>query len=353
MTRLGEPARVAGRWFGSDNHSGAHPEVLAALVRANGGHVRGYGADPETIALEEIVRHHFGRQARGFPVFGGTGGNVVALAALTGRWEAVVCADVAHVNTDEGAGPEHAAGVKLVPVAAPDGKITPTALSGVLAGRQTVHQGRLAVLSLTQATELGTVYTADEVAALAELAHAHGLTVHIDGARLGNAAAALGTSLADTSLESGADVVTVGGTKNGLAFGELVVTNDQAMADRVERARKGLAQLASKQRFIAAQLIALYGGDLWHQLASAANSAASMLAARLAAVPNIRIAYPVEANAVFLRVSDRLRHLLEIEFAAQTFSIHGPTVRLICSWDTTAADVDRLVTLLAASGESS
>jgi threonine aldolase len=319
-------------------------------VAANGGHAGGYGADPQTVALDEVVRHRFGTQAVGFPVFGGTGANVVALAALTGRWQAIVCADIAHVNTDEGAAPEHAAGVKLVPVPAPGGRITTDALAEVLADRQTVHQSALRVLSLTQASELGTVYTPDEIAALADLAHAHGLLVHVDGARLANAAAALGASLADVSLAAGADVVCVGGTKNGLAFGELVVTGDQRLADRVERARKGLAQLASKQRFLAAQLVALYGGELWHELAVAANRAAADVAAQLAPVPGVRIAYPVEANAVFLRVPDALRRGLAEQFGAQTFFVAGPLVRLVCSWDTTPGDVQRLVAFCRSPG---
>jgi threonine aldolase len=338
---------IGWRGFGSDNQSGVHPKVFDAMARANLGHVGGYGADPYTAALADVVAQHFGADALGFPVFSGTGSNVVALSAFAGRWQSVICAECAHIVTDEGASPEQSAGLKLIQVPAPSGKMSPQDVAEAISRLRTIHQSAPAVLSISQSTELGTLYRLDELRVLVELAHAHGLAVHLDGARLPNAAAALGLSMGALSTELGIDVVSLGGTKNGLMFGEVVVVADSAAAPLVARARKGLAQLGSKQRFAAAQLIELYGTALWSELASHANAQAAELAAMLTRFDSVRLAYPVEANAVFLHAPAAVGAALAEGFGCQTFVVPERVVRVMCSWDTTSDDVCAVVDVVA------
>jgi threonine aldolase len=330
---------VTRRGFGSDNQSGVHPRVLEAIAAANLGHVSGYGNDPYTEKLGEVVATTFGPGSVGLPVFSGTGSNVVALAAFSGRWQSVICAESAHIMTDEGGAPEQSGGLKLIGVPTVDGKLDPAAVLAAIGRLRTIHQSAPAAVSISQSTELGTVYHPDEVRALADLAHEHGLILHIDGARLPNAAAALGMTMGQLSTGLGADVVSLGGTKNGLMFGEMVVVADPGATALVARARKGLAQLGSKQRFASAQLLELYGTRLWSELATHANARATELAAGLSGLDQVEIAYPVQANAVFLRAPQAVGEALAQRFGCQTFVVPEPLVRLMCSWDTTAADV--------------
>jgi threonine aldolase len=339
-TPLHDPAR---RGFGSDNQSGAHPAVLEAMVTANLGHVRGYGADPYTEALGAWARSEFGAGAAVFPVFGGTGANVVGLAGTTGRWQSVLCADSAHITTDEGNAPEQSAGLKLVPVPSVGGKLTPERVVAVLDTLRPLHHGAGAVVSLTQSTELGTVYTPDELAALTATAHSRGLRVHVDGARISNAAAFLGVSLRALTSDVGVDVLSLGGTKNGLAFGEAVVVLDPTAAPGVVTARKGLTQLGSKLRFLSAQLLALYGGGLWLELAGQANLRAAQLADGLLAVPGVTLVQPVQSNVVLVQAPAGVEALLAERFGCQRFTVPVPAVRLVCSWDTTQDDVDAVL----------
>ena len=327
------------RGFGSDNQSGVHPRALAAIGRANLGHVGGYGADPYTDELQAVLAGHFGANVTGLPVFSGTGSNVVALAAFSGRWQSVICAESAHIMTDEGGAPEQSGGVKLIPVPVRDGKLTPDGVDEAIGRLRTIHQSAPAVVSISQATELGTVYTPSEVAELTELAHAHGLAVHVDGARLANAAVALGEPMGALTTDLGVDVVSLGGTKNGLMFGEVVVVADPELVPLVARARKGLAQLGSKQRFAAAQLVELYGTELWSELAGQANRCAAELADLIGDFEDVSVAYPVQANAVFLYAPDVVAAALARDFACQTFVVPDRTVRLMCSWDTNAGDL--------------
>ena len=337
------------RGFGSDNHSGVHPEVLAAIAEANSGHAHAYGDDPWTARAVAAIRGQLGEGAQVALVFNGTGANVVALSALCWPWESVVCPESAHINTDECGAPEHIADVKLVPVVTPDGKLTPELVDPHLTGFGFEHHAQPRAISISQATELGTVYSAGELRALADCAHEHGMMLHVDGARLANAAVGLGCSLHEIVREAGVDALSLGGTKNGALGAEAVVLFGDAASDDVRYMRKQSAQLASKMRFVAAQMIALYEGDLWARLASHANAMAARLAEG-AEKRGVRIAYPVGANEVFAELpADRVRGLAE-RFHFYTWQEGRPggftQVRWVTSWDTTEADVDALLEAL-------
>ena len=334
------------RSFLSDNASGAHPAILQAITDANTGHAGAYGADPWTAALADRISEHFGSRARAFPVFNGTGANVAAVAATTRPHQAVICAAGAHLDIDECGAPERIAGVKLLTVAPDHGKLTPSLLTdGVDWTRvDDEHSSQPALLSISNATEVGTVYTAAETSALADFAHSHGLLRHIDGARLANAAASLDTSLAALTTDAGADVVSFGGTKNGLLLGEAVIFLRPEHAAGFDFVRKQTTQLASKMRFISAQLDTLLADRLWLENARNANAMAKALAEALTAVEDIELAHPVEANGVFPRMPGPL--ISELEFDAEgnrafhVWDPRGRVARFMCSWDTTRADID-------------
>jgi threonine aldolase len=285
--------------FASDNYAGVHPAFLAAISAANDGFAPAYGDDDWTSAFQARAREVFG-DVDAFPVFNGTGGNVTALATVMQPFEAVICAETAHINADECGAPERFAGCKLVDLPTDDGKLTPAHVHGALLGRSDQHHVQARVVSITQPTELGTVYTLAETAALAEAAHAAGLLLHVDGARLTNAAAGLGVGLREITTDCGVDVLTFGGTKGGLLGGEAVVFFRRDLAERYVFVRKQGMQLASKMRFVSAQLLRLLEGDLWRETAGHANAMAQRLADAAAQVPEVRVAYPVEANAVFV-----------------------------------------------------
>ncbi len=339
MTLLHDPARID---FGSDNYAGAHPEVLAALTEANGGHVTAYGADPYTARLETVLSDSLGRPAQVFPVFNGTGANVLALQSMLPRWGAVLCAETAHINTDENGAPERVGGLKLVAVPTPDGKLTPELVERYGVGVHDEHRAEPGVVSITQSTELGTAYTVDELHAVVDAAHGIGLRVHMDGTRVANAAAALRVSLAALTGEAGIDVLSLGGTKVGTVFGEAVVVLEPAAAEGLKFLRKVDMQLASKMRFASAQLLALYGGDLWLRNATRANTMAARLRAGLEGLAGVEVTRATQANAVFVRLpADLAAHLRErwhfYDWA------HGGEVRLMCAWDTAEHDVDAFV----------
>lgn len=331
------------RGFASDNCSGVHPDVFAALVAANGGHQPSYGADVYTGRLQDVFRTHFGERAAAYPVFNGTGANVVALQAMTTRWGAVICSSTAHVFYDEGGAPEKAGGLKLLGIPGVHGKLSPELIDREAFGFEDEHRAQPQVVSLTQTTELGTAYTAAEIAAIADHAHGLGMRVHLDGARISNAAASLDLPLRAFTTDVGVDVISFGGTKNGLLFGEVVVVLDPAAAPEMLRVRKSAMQLGSKLRFVSAQFEALLTDDLYLRSARHANAMASRLGAGLAAVPGVQVLHPVEANGVFALlppgVSDRLRP----DFAFSTWDSRTGEVRLMTSFDTTEADVDDFV----------
>lgn len=326
------------RGFGSDNHAGVLPEALAALGRVNEGHAPSYGHDPYTEQVEAQLCAEFGDGARAFFVFNGTGANVVTMRALCRPWEGVVCAESAHLNVDEGGAPEWVGGLKLLTLPTADGKLTPDLVRLRLVRFGDEHAVQPKVVSVTQTTELGTLYTPDELRALADLAHEHGLLLHVDGARLTNAAAALGCSLAEAA--AGADAISFGGTKAGLIFGEAVVFTRPELAEPALYLRKQSMQLASKMRFVAAQFEALLEGERWRAAAGHANAMAQRLAERVGAIDGVTITQTVEANVVFAilppGVADRLRQ----DWFFYTWDENTGEVRWMCSWDTTEDDVD-------------
>jgi threonine aldolase len=361
--------------FASDNYAPAHPDVLAALAAASAGHEVSYGDDPWTARLQDAVRDRFGATAVAYPVLTGTGANVVALMAMLPRWGAVVATEHAHLNTDENGAPERVGGVKVLTVPAPDGKLDPSAVERFAPDLGDPHRAQPLVVSLTQATELGTVYTPDEIRAVADAAHALGMRVHLDGSRLANAAAALGVPLRALTTDAGVDVVSFGGTKNGLALGEAVIVLDPSAVDGVEFVRKATMQLASKLRYVSAQLLALFepvgapvaevdeatdADELWLRNARHANAMAARLRAGLEEVvpaaaddgapgpaAGVVLTRRTEANAVFATVPRAAAAALR---ARHRFYDWGPgetrervEVRWMCAWDTTAADVDAFV----------
>ncbi len=334
------------RGFASDNNSGVHPEVLAAIAAANEGHVLAYGDDDYSAAARDRIREHFGESAAAYFVFNGTGANVTAIDALTEPHEAVICTDVAHMNVDECGAPERIAGIKLLQVANTGGKLTPGDVSRWEAHRGDEHAVQPRVVSITQATELGTVYTLEETRAIAGAAHELDIYLHVDGARLANAAESLGASLREVTTDAGVDAVSFGGTKNGMLGGEAVVFLRPELAESFLYTRKQLGQLASKMRFIAAQFDALLTDDLWRRNAEHANGMARRLADAITAIDGVELAHPVEANGVFANLPaapiDRLRDALPAAMPFYVWDETAGTVRLMCSWDTTAEDIDEL-----------
>ncbi|MDO5633473.1 MAG: beta-eliminating lyase-related protein [Micrococcus sp.] len=342
------------RGFASDNYSGVHPEVLAAIVEANGGHQTAYGEDAYTARLAEVVRGHFGEDAQAWPMFNGTGANVVALQSMIPRWGAVVCASTAHIHVDEGGAPEKSAGIKLLTVPTPDGKLTPELIDAEAWGWGDEHRAQPLVVAITQSTELGTLYTPEEIRAITEHAHARGMTVFLDGARLANAAAALDLPLRAFTTDVGVDMLSLGGTKNGALGAEAVVALNPDATTGMTYLRKSQMQLASKMRFVSAQLLALFDGDLHLRTARHANAMARRLHDAVAAgiadgsLPGVELTQQAQVNAVFATlpagVADRLRE----SFRFYDWDEGRGEVRWVCSFDTTEEDVDAFVAALRA-----
>ncbi len=328
------------RGFASDNSATVHPQVLAAIADVNVGHAFGYGHDAFTQRIEALTAGQFGDGARAFLVFNGTAANVLSLRAACRPWGAVICSDSSHLNVDEGGAPEAIAGVKLLTVAGENGKLTPEHAERRIERIGDEHAVQPRVLSLSQCTELGTVYTAQETRALADLAHGHGLIVHMDGARLSNAAAALGCSLSTLTTDVGVDVLSFGGTKNGLLGAEAVVFLTDELAEGFQYLRKQSLQLASKMRYLAAQFEALLTDELWLRCARQANAMAARLAQGVGSVPGVTITRPVQTNAVFARLPPEATAILKEQFAFYTWDESAGEVRWMCSWDTTEEDVE-------------
>jgi threonine aldolase len=324
------------RGFASDNAATIHPEVLAAIERANAGHAFGYGHDESTQAVEAKLKQRFGAAAA-FLVFNGTGANVLSLRAACRPWEGVICAQTAHLNSDECGAPEAIAGVKLLTAPTADGKLTPELVRSLIGHVGDEHAVQARVVSISQSTELGTVYSLAEVQAITEVAHDHGLLVHMDGARLSNAAAALRVELGEAS--AGVDVLSFGGTKNGLMLGEAVVFFDAALTDGVAYLRKQTMQLASKMRFLAAQFDALLTDELWLRCAGHANAMAARLADAVEDLPGVTLTQPVQANAVFAVLPKTATATLLDQFPFYMWDEATGEVRWMCSWDTTEDDV--------------
>ena len=340
------------RGFASDNYSGVHPEVLAALSEANNGHQTAYGDDVYTERLKEVIKEQFSEDAEVFPVFNGTGANVVGLTSMMPRWGAVICSNLAHIHTDEGGAPERVSGLKLFTVEHQNGKLTPESIASQIYGIGDEHRAQPMVVSITQTTEVGTVYTPQEIKAIADYVHSQGLLLHLDGARLWNAAAALGVPFRAFTKDVGVDVLSLGGTKNGLLGAEAIVVLNPEASDGLVYLRKLSMQLASKMRFISSQLLTLFENDLGIRSASHANSMAKRLREGLQAkldsgeISGLRFTNPTMANAVFAsldnQVADRIRS--QVKFYDWERSIGE--VRWMCAFDTTEQDVDRFIDII-------
>ncbi|BBD09922.1 Aromatic amino acid beta-eliminating lyase/threonine aldolase [Desulfovibrio ferrophilus] len=317
------------------------------MAEANAGHCVAYGSDPYTEAAREAFKDVFGPQTEPFFVFNGTGANVSSLAALTRSWNAAICSDCAHINVDECGAPERGAGIKLLAERSVDGKIDPRAIERHLHCLGSEHHSQPVAVSLTQATELGTVYTAKEIKDVADRAHEAGMAVHMDGARLANAAEFLGLGLKELTTDCGVDVLSFGGTKNGLMFGEAVVFLNPEHAETFKYIRKQSMQLHSKMRYIAAQYVALLSGDLWLENARNANAMARLLAKKISSIPGVDVTRPVETNGVFATLAPELIEPLREQFFFYTWDEELPEVRWMCSFDTTEEDVLGFVRTLA------
>ena len=350
MTRIHD---AAVRGFASDNYSGIHPDVLAAIAAANDGHQVAYGEDAYTARLNEVITDRFGDGAEGFPVFNGTGANVVGLQSMLPRWGAVVAASSAHINVDEGGAPERVAGIKLLTVPTEDGKLTPDLVDREAWGWGDEHRAQPLVVSITQSTELGTVYTPAEVRALADHAHGLGMRLHMDGARLSNAAASLGLPLRDFTSDAGVDVLSLGGTKNGAMLAEAIVVLDPEASEGLKFLRKLNMQLASKMRFVSAQLIALYEDDLWLRNASHANAMAARLRAGIeggiadGSIRGVAFSQPTQANGVFATLPAGAADQLRERVRFYDWDAARSEVRWVCSFDTHEDDIDAFVSDMA------
>ncbi|WP_113902857.1 beta-eliminating lyase-related protein [Brevibacterium celere] len=341
------------RNFGSDNWAGAHRQVIDAIVAANVGHTPGYGGDPWTARFEEVVREHFGPDARAFPVFNGTGANVLGLQAALPRWAAVITAASAHINYDETGAPEKVGGLKIIGAPTADGKLDRESIEAAILGRGSEHNAQPLAVSLSQSTEWGTTYRPEEIREIAETAHRLGMILHVDGSRLGNAAAFLGTDLAALTTEAGVDILSLGGTKNGLLGAEAVVVLDPDIGEGMRFLRKMNLQLSSKMRFLSAQLNALYEGDLWRTSAEHANAMARRLGDGLAEAiaagraPGVALVQEIESNVVFAHLPPEVAARARESFAFAPWPLGENIARFMCAFDTTEEDVDALVAVIA------
>ena len=322
--------------FGSDNHAGIHPAVLRAITDANAGDAVAYGADAWTEQATAGLREIFGAD-EAFLVLNGSGANVLGLSLLLRRHEAVICAESAHINTDECGAPEQLVGTKLLTVPSPDGKITPELIAEKLSGRGDDHRSQPGVVALTQSTELGTCYTLAELRKIADFCHVSDLRLYLDGARLANAAASLDCSLAE--LAECADALSFGATKNGAMGAEALIVTRPSLSADAPYLRKQMLQLTSKLRFVAAQFTALLQDDLWRANATHANAMARLLADGAKAVPGIEIVHPVQANAVFARLQPRHIAALQQDWTFHVWDESSHVVRWMTAFNTTEADV--------------
>ena len=334
------------RSFASDNNAGVHPDILKAISAANQGHVVGYGDDAYTHSAQALFKEQLGEDIEVFFVFNGTAANCLSLKALTNSYHAVICAEGAHIYVDECGAPEKFTGCKLVPVPAKNGKLTVEAVQSAYHGVGDEHHVQPKVISITQATEVGTVYRPNEIRALAEFAHDHGMFLHVDGARIANAVAAQGLTLKQATRDLGIDVLSFGATKNGALGAEAVVFFNPELAASFKFYRKQGMQLASKMRFISAQFEALFAGDLLLQNARHANRMAQLLKRESSKIPQVKIIYNVEANGVFAQVPRKAIAKLQKRYFFYVWNESQSVVRWMCSWDTTADDVKQFAGFL-------
>src|SRR5258705_5377598 len=342
MAKSTKPSRS----FASDNNAGVHPKILQAIENANRGHVVAYGDDPFTTAAVAKFREHLGRNVEVFFVFGGTGANVLGLKAATESHHAIICAQTAHINVDECGAPEKFTGCKLIGIVTADGKITVDQIKPLVHEVGFEHHVQPRVISVSQATEMGTVYTPRELQTLAKFPHEHDMLLHVDGARIPNAAAGLNVKLKAITTDSGVDILSFVGAIHGMMYGEAVVFFDRNLARDFKYTRKQGAHLPSKMRFISAQFEVLLSNDLWRQNAQHANRMAQRLATDLGKIPQIRITQKVEANGVFAIVPRKYVPLLQKRYFFYVWNEEISEVRFMTSFDTTEADIADFVALV-------
>jgi len=334
------------RSFASDNNAGVHPQVMESLAAVNRGHVIAYGDDPYTARAVQKFREHFGKDTEVYFVFGGTGANVLGLKAATQSHHAIICAETAHINVDECGAPEKFTGCKLLSLSTPDGKLRTSQMGPLLHGVGFEHHVQPKVISISQATEMGTVYTPRELKRLSTFAHENAMLLHMDGARIANAAASLGVKLRTITKDAGVDILSFGGAKNGMMYGEAVVFFDKNLADDFKYIRKQGTHLPSKMRFISAQFETLLSNDLWRQNAEHANRMAQLLVNELARIPQVRITQNVEANGVFAELPKKYIPVLQKQYFFYVWNEETSEVRFMTSFDTTESDIADFISLL-------
>lgn len=334
--------------FASDNYAGVLPEVMEALQRANIEHARSYGADEITERTKKLFREIFGTDVDVYFVFNGTGANVLSISSTTQSYNSVLCADISHIYNDESAAPETFTGCRFFPLTANEnGKLTTDVVKQRLIRKGDMHYAQTKLLSLTQSTEYGTVYTADEIRSLVDLAHAHDLYVHVDGSRFFNATASLGCSIKEITTDTGIDILSLGGTKSGMMFGEAVVVFNKELSKHIAYKHKQSMQLASKTRFIAAQFEAMLTNDTWKKHAGHANAMAQLLSSSISGYPQVHVTKPVQANGVFAEMPREWNEPLQAAYPFYIWKESTNEARLMCSFDTTTDDIDGFVAIMS------
>ncbi|HOW09725.1 MAG TPA: low specificity L-threonine aldolase [Bacteroidales bacterium] len=334
------------RGFASDNNAGVHPEILKEIESSNAGHALGYGSDSYTRTAEGLFREYLGFDTEVFFVFTGTAANVLGLSSILHSWNSVITAFTAHIEQDECGAPEKFTGCKVLTVDTPDGKINPGMLEKHVHGFGFEHHSQPKVISITQATEMGTVYTPDEIKKLASYAHERGMLLHMDGARIANAAVFLNLPFREFTTFAGVDVLSFGGTKNGMMFGEAICFLKPGLAEGFKYIRKQGMQLASKMRFISAQYIAYFRNDLWKRNAEHSNRMAQMLAERIDCIPGLKITQPVQSNGVFVVMPGEVAEKVSRAYFFYPWNEMISEYRLMTSWDTTPDDIDKFAVIL-------
>ncbi|MBQ7824473.1 MAG: low specificity L-threonine aldolase [Bacteroidaceae bacterium] len=332
------------RSFASDNNSGVHPAVMNAIVKANVDHAVGYGDDPYTDEAVKAVRSVFGNTADVFFVFNGTGANVVALKACTQPFHAIIAAETAHIAVDECGAPVAQTGCLLKEIATTNGKLTPKLIQTRLTGFGEVHHSQPKVVYLAQCTELGTVYTIDEIKRIADFIHGYGMYLHMDGARLANAAVSLGCSLKEMTVDAGVDILSFGGTKNGMMIGESVISFRKELSENLGYIRKQSAQLYSKMRYVSCQFTAYLQNNLWQKNAAHANEMAQKLKNGLEQIAPIEFTQSVDANILLLRLPRKMIPLLQKDYFFYIWNETNDEIRLVTSFDTTQNDIECFLT---------
>jgi len=330
--------------FASDNYAGVLPEMMNALLAANTKHARSYGADQITADTTKLFKDIFGADVSVFFVFNGTGANVLSISSATQSYNAILCADTSHIYCDESSAPETFTGCRFFPLTANEnGKLDIETIKTRLIRKGDVHYAQATMLSITQATEYGTIYTPAEIAEISTLCKEHGLYLHVDGSRFFNAAASLGCTLADISGNAGVDILSLGGTKAGMMFGEAVVVFNKELAKHIAFKHKQVMQLASKTRFIAAQFDAMLRTELWKSTAGHANAMAQLLHKEISAFPSVKITKPTQANAVFAEIPVSWYEPLQEHYPFYVWKESTHEVRLMCAWDTKEEDINNFV----------